>query len=72
MLKCKKCESVFDEDTIVCKTVGLGDDYMGAGQSYIREYYCPDCGYDEFEDGYECMECGEFVVEGEWCKCLIT
>lgn len=49
--------------------VSLGDDFMGSGPSFIPEWHCPDCGDDNLIDGEFCINCEEFVMEGQICDC---
>ena len=69
MVKCLSCKYTFDDCELNTKCVSLGDDFMGTGPSYITEYYCPNCGHDEFEDGYFCYLCDEFIENGEFHFC---
>lgn len=69
MVKCLSCKDTFDDCELDTKRVSLGDDFMGTGPSYITEYYCPNCGHDEFEDGYLCSLCDEFIENREFHFC---
>jgi len=56
MLKCQKCEAVYEEP------VYHYEDDTGYGY-----YTCPECGYDEYDEVAECVCCGEFFeVDDLW------
>jgi len=69
MVKCLRCEFICDEYDLNKKYSYLDDDAWGAGRSHITEYYCPNCGFDEFEDGCIYKLCGEFIADGEFHRC---
>jgi hypothetical protein len=72
MVKCEACQWVGDELELIWVAVGLADDAWGAGESFVRECHCPECGdYDFLTDGYICSKCDEFIANGEVCDFCI-
>lgn len=69
MVKCERCESIFQEEDITKRVSFLGDAPWGKGQSSITEYFCPNCGSDELQDGWTCYNCDEFVPDGTYHSC---
>jgi len=69
MVRCQKCQWTGEYEDMVIVRVGLADDPWGKGESFIAEGHCPDCENDEFDEGFVCRECDEFVMDGQICDC---
>lgn len=70
MVRCEDCQWIGDDADLKVVRSGLGDDPWGAGESFITEWLCPECGSDDFEDGNLCSLCDGFVLEGQHCVCM--
>lgn len=66
---CDSCGWFGGEDSLIRVMVGLSDDAWGAGESFIYEYWCPECNSMDLTDGVICKHCDEFVAEGKECDC---
>jgi len=69
MVKCNRCQWKGDEENLKLIDTWLDDDAWGAGNSRITEAVCPSCGGEDLEDGYRCIFCDCFVLEGKICDC---
>ncbi len=69
MAKCLGCGDIYGEDELIVKKYHLGDDPWGSGPSWVNEYFCPNCGGNDFEDGDICEICDEFYVNDGIHRC---
>lgn len=62
-LKCLECGNVFDDDEISYWSESRGEFW---GEPCSEEMSgCPHCGSGDYEDAYECEECGEYFTLDE-------
>lgn len=63
MLGCKTCGACFEEADTKTEQERLGEfictSYTGV---------CPECGSSRIEEANECGVCGEWTVDGDFCK----
>lgn len=65
MYKCKKCGMVFEEARNYedYESIDVGNGRLTVADLGYSE--CPYCGSQDYDEAYECCECGEYFLEEE-------
>ena len=65
MIRCNKCREILDQDELVVVSDDPSPKGIALPPGSYNFYFCPHCGSDDFEEGFELIEEIEMVEEDE-------